>query len=197
MLNPDPTPDDYYRIVKSEHQEFLRALGHLTLDWADLESAVRAVLKHYAGVSAPVARALFSGTRAKTAMNLIGSIAHNINLDPARLSDLEEVFPVISSINTMRDFMVHHVDGSMIEYDDRDPRFRKLSSVDTSSRQGKGKAYWISSSMVYDMCHDITQCCWRLLAHINKDESFQPYLDPSGAPIPWRYKPPQPVREDS
>lgn len=195
MYNLDGIPADEFRIIQEEHENFKKSLGDLTLNWADLESAIRSVLRHYAGVSTPVARALFSGTRARVAMDMIESIANNTNLDAERANDLNEVFSVVRSLNTMRDFLVHHVDGSMIESSDDNPRLRKLSNFDSVSRPTKGKTFWISSSVVHDMCHDMTECCWRLLAHRDSTEPFQRGLGPSGAPAPWRYKPPQPVRD--
>ncbi|QIL73279.1 hypothetical protein G7048_24780 [Diaphorobacter sp. HDW4B] len=196
-FNMSSVPDDVYKVIKDEHEEFQRALGKLTLGWADMEKVIRITLRHYAGVTPEVARALFSGTRAKTAMDMIESIAHNTDMEKARIDDLREVFPVISSINTMRDFLVHYVDGSLIESDDNDPRLRKLSNRGASSRVGKGKTYWISSALIYDMCHDLTECCWRLLAHREAtNNTFQRGYGASGAPAPWRYKHPQPAPAD-
>lgn len=193
----DPVTDEHLRIVKEEHGKFQAALGALTLDWADLEHVLRRALRHYADVTPEVGRALFSGTRARGAIDAILSIAHNVKLEEGRVKDLEEIFRVIKSINTMRDFLVHHIDGSMIESDDNDPRRRKVSSVETASRIGKGQALWVSSEMVYDMCHDITECCWRLQAHWEKgNDPFRPGRPLPGELVPWRYKHPQPIHAD-
>lgn len=193
-FNLTPAPDDVYKAIKEEHEEFQKALGALTLAWSDTEKVIRLTLSHYAGVTPEVARALFSGTRAKAAMDMIESISHNTNLEEVRLDDLRDVFPVIRSINTMRDFLVHHVDGSLIESDDNDPRMRKLSNRSATSRAGKGRTYWVSSALIHDMCHDLTECCWRLLAHREvTNHPFQRGFGNSGGPVPWRYKHPQPA----
>lgn len=138
-------------------------------------------------------RALFSGTRARSAMDFINSIAHNTNLDAARRDDLAEVFPVIGSINTMRDFLTHHVNGSLIDSDDDQPTLRKVSNADTAARAGKGQTFWIDSSLVNQMCDDLTECCWRMIAHTEDNtKPFQRGVGPTGRPQPWLYKSPQP-----
>lgn len=187
--------EDDLRIIHEEHGAFQSALGALTLNWADLEKVLRRTLRHYAGVSHEVARALFSGTRAKGAIAFINSIAHNLRIEDSRAQDLKDIFEVVASINNMRDFIVHHIDGSMIESNDDDPRSRKLSDEHAASRMGKVRTVWVSSELVHDMCADITECCWRLQAHWDPTNTpFQPGVGPTGARQPWRYKPPQPVR---
>lgn len=190
-----PESADALRVVEKEHGEFKVALGDLTLHWSDAERVLRRTLVIYAGVTHEVGRALFSGTRARAAMAQISSIMHNTDVTPDRASDLKQIFEVMSAINTMRDFIVHHVDGSMIESHDADPTQRKLSDEHWSSRIGKGKTYWISSALVWDMCADLTECCWRLQAHFEPpSKPFQPGVGPTGARQPWRYKPPQPAK---
>lgn len=195
-FNLDPVPDEHVRIVKEEHEEFQKSIGALTLYWADLERVIRATLRHYAGVSKPVAKALFSGIRARPALDMIEAIAHNTDLDPARVNDFKDLFPRIRSINTMRDLLVHNVDGSMIESDDLDPRRRKLSNDHSTAREGNGKTYWVGSALVNDMSHDVVKCCWRLQAHWEPGNNpFRPDGGPAGELAPWRYKHPQPVSD--
>lgn len=190
----DPVSEDVLRVVQEEHGEFQSALGALTLHWADMERVLRTTLRVYAGVSREVGRALFSGTRARTAIAQINAISHNTGLQADRAADLEEVFKAITAINTMRDFIVHHVDGSMIESNDDNPTQRKVTDEHWSSRVGNVKTYWVNSAMVRDMCADLTECCWRLQAHWeHPSKPFQPGVGPTGVRQPWRYKPPQPA----
>lgn len=190
----DPVSEDVLHIVQEEHGEFQSALGALTLQWADMERVLRTTLRVYAGVSREVGRALFSGTRARAAMAQINSIAHNTGVQADRTADLKEIFEVVTPINTMRDFIVHHVDGSLIESDETDPKKRKLSDEHWASRVGNGKTFWIGSATVLDMCADLTEGCWRLQAHWEPlDKPFQPGAGPGGVRQPWRYKPPRPA----
>lgn len=193
----DSASEETIRIIEEEHGAFQTSIGALTLHWADLERVLRRTLRHYADVSPEVGRALFSGTRARAAMAQVNSIAHNVGMDADRVADLKEIFEAITSINTMRDFIVHHVDGSMIESNDTDPRKRKLSDEHSASRVGRGKTYWVSSAVVLDMCADIIECCWRLQAHWEPTNSpFQRGVGPTGVPQPWRYRPPQPANQE-
>ncbi len=192
----DPVSEDVLRIVQEEHVDFQSALGALTLHWADMERVLRTTLRVYAGVSREVGRSLFSGTRARAAMAQINSIAHNTELQADRVDDLKEIFATVGAINTMRDFIVHHVDGSMIESNDEDPTQRKVTDEQWASWAAKAKTYWVSSSMVRDMCADLTECCWRLQAHWEPiDSPFKRGAGPTGAPVPWRYRPPQPASQ--
>lgn len=190
----DGVSADEIQIVQEEHGKFQSAIGSLTLHWADLERVLRRTLRHYAGVSPEVGRALFSGTRAKGAIDFINSIAHNTNMPADRLNDLTDIFQTIGPINLMRDFIVHYVDGSMIESNSDDPRVRKVSNSDVSSRIGKGKTLWIGSALIQDMCADIAECCWRLQAHWEPTNTpFQRGVGPTGLPQPWRFQTPQPI----
>ncbi len=59
-----------FAVAAVELQLFLAGLGELTLAWADTETVLFKLLKCYSGVSWPVAQAIFSGTRARNAIDL-------------------------------------------------------------------------------------------------------------------------------
>jgi len=173
-----------------EHQAFLGELGELTLAWADVEAVLFKLLKHYSQVSWPVAKAIFSGTRARAAMAFIRAIAENTDLDVARRQDLEEVFAQIQAINTLRDFVVHNVDGSEQSFEDADPTTRYISDALRSSRSSKTRTYLLGSETLAAMRHDCIECCWRL--HLHWDAQNQPFRPGSGRGErqAWRFKPP-------
>jgi phytoene/squalene synthetase len=116
--------DEVFKAVQTEHENFKLALGNLMLSWADAESALYCVLRHYAGVSDDVARAVFSGTRAKGMIEFINNIGHNTNMDSARRNDLAIVFSHMSAINTMRDRLVHNSSAGEIRFEMDDPGSR-------------------------------------------------------------------------
>src|SRR6185369_4004974 len=116
--------EDKFALASVEHQAFLVELGELTLAWSDVEKVLFKLLKHYSRVSWPVAQALFSGTRARSAINFIRAIAENTDMEPSRVQDIEEVFTQVLAINSLRDFVVHNVDGSEQEFEDFDPSKR-------------------------------------------------------------------------
>jgi len=184
--------EDKFSLARVEHKAFLVELGDLTLAWSDVETVLFKLLKHYSGVSWPVAQALFSGTRARNAINFIRAIAENTDMEPSRIQDFEEVFTQVLAINTLRDFVVHNVDGSEHEFEDWDPSKRYVSDALRSSRKSKSKTYLVGSATLAGMRQDCVECCWRLHPHWDpKNSPFQPGSG-RGKREPWQFKPPAP-----
>ncbi len=181
-----------FDLARAEHQAFLLQLGELTLAWSDVETVLYKLLKHYSGVSWPIAQAIFSGTRARSAMNFIRAIAENTKMESSRLQDLEETFSQVLAINTLRDFIVHNVDGSEQEFEDWDPSKRYVSDALRVSRKSKAKTYLIGSETLAAMRDDCLECCWRL--HPHWDSQNAPFKPGSGRGKrqPWRFRPPNP-----
>lgn len=186
--------EDKFVAAHAEHRAFVAALGELTLAWSDVETVLFKLLKHYSGVSWPVAQAIFSGTRARNAINFIRAIADNTGMEPARLQDLEQTFVQVLAINTLRDFVVHNVDGSEQEFDDWDPTKRYVSDVLRSSRRSKAKTFFVGSDTLCAMRDDCVECCWRL--HPHWDPKNLPFAAGSGRGKrePWKFKPPNPTQ---
>lgn len=183
------TREELFRLADEEHMQFQRAIGGLTLAWSDTESALYAVLLHYSKVSQEVGRAIFSGARADAMIKFIRAIAHNTNMEKARLDDLDDVFGRINTIGSMRNFIVHHVSGSLQEFDDDDPTARVIEERRTS-RAGNEQRVMIGSENIDAMSADLAACCWRLVAHPDiYNEPFRPHHGPNGKPHTWLYKP--------
>jgi hypothetical protein len=184
-----------FAAADQEHEAFLRAIGELTLAWSDLEVVLCKVLMRYAGVDDKVGRAIFSGTRAAGMIKFILAIAENTSMEAARLADLEHLFQQIKSINTMRDFIVHHVNGSETEFQLSNPSERVLTDDRRAGRPTKAKTVLVGSSSLLAMRDDLFECCWRFHAHLRlANDPFQPGSGANGKRNPWRYKPPQPQR---
>lgn len=183
-----------FEMAEEEHSEFLLQLGHLTLAWSGVELTLFNLLRHYSGVSRPVAQALFSGTRARSAINFVLAIAENTKMEAARKEDLEDIFRQIQAINTLRDFIVHHVDGSEQEFAEADPSKRYVSDAIRSSRRSKVKVYLVGSSTVAAMAEDCHECCWRL--HPHWDSKNIPFKAGSGRGLrlEWKFRPPSPTQ---
>jgi hypothetical protein len=186
--------NELFKQAHEENQAFLVAIGQLTLAWSDLETVLYKTLKRYAGVTDDVGRALFSGTRARAAMAFIEAIAENTNMEPARRQDLQEIFVQVAAINQMRDFVVHHVDGSEQEFEEDNPRERVVSDALRVSRKKKAKRVYVGSATLLAMRTDCLECCWRLHAHLDrKNEPFTPGPGTGGKRSPWQFKAPQPA----
>ena len=184
--------------ARKEHKAFATAIGELTLAWSDLETVLYKLLKHYAGVNDAVGRALFSGTRARTAMNFIKAIADNTSMEPTRRADLDEIFEQVVAINSMRDFVVHHVNGSEQEFEDDNPQERVVTDSLRVSRLQKAKHLYLGSSTLIAMRNDCLECCWRLHAHWSPSNSpFQPGPGTNGVRSPWQFTPPQQKKRPS
>ena len=188
--------EEMYRKALEERDAFVVELGHLTLAWSDLETVLFHLLKYYAGVSDAVGRALFSGTRARNAIAFIRAIADNTAMDSARRGDLEDIFAQIGAINSMRDFIVHNVDGSRQEFEPSDPQQRYVSDEIRSSRKSKVKTVLIGSASLIAMRNDCIEACWRLHAHWDpKNLPFTPGPGIGGKRSPWQFVPPQPTQK--
>jgi hypothetical protein len=178
--------------AREEHDAFVSALGQLMLAWSDLETVLYKLLKHYAGVTEPVGRAIFSGTRAGAAIAFVRAIADNTGMEEARRADLEEIFSQASAINTMRDFLVHHVDGSEQEFEDDNPQERVLTDSLRVSRVQNARRVYVGSATLLAMREDCLECCWRLHAHLEpRNVPFRAGPGTNGVRSPWKFKPPQ------
>lgn len=187
--------EELLRQAQEEHSAFASGIGELTLAWSDVETVLYKLLQHYAGVSTQVGRAIFSGTRARSAIVFMRAIADNTGMEPARRADLDDIFAQVAAINEMRDFIVHHVSGSEQEFEDENPRERMVTDWLRASREKKAKRLYVGSATLAAMRDDCLECCWRLHAHWERSNiPFQPGAGTNGVRSPWKFKPPQPSR---
>ena len=171
---------------------FERALGRFMIAWADTEAELYRVLVQYAQVNDPVARALFSGTRAKAMMDFIRSIAHNTAMARDRKEDLEYVFSQLSAINTMRDHLAHHASDS---YSFDNPKKRIVANT-RASRYGNAKGYEVGVETIEAMTWDLYGISNHLNMHWGpRQEPFIPWRENSEdlRPTIWTYKVLQPI----
>ncbi|MBX3624112.1 MAG: hypothetical protein KF892_03785 [Rhizobacter sp.] len=171
---------------------FNHALGRFTLMWADAEAYLKQVLIAYAGVTEDVGRALFSGTRASTAIDQISAIAHNTEMAADRWKSLEATLSHMRAINSMRDKITHH--GSALTLNFTDGLSRIITDKERSSRKGKGFTLEVGHQMLDDMTHDTHRICAHLSHHAQHPTG--PFTKPqegTGQRGPWRFKPPQPI----
>lgn len=178
--------------ARAEDVKFECALGRFIIAFADAEAELYKVLVQYSQVTHPVARALFSGTRAKGMMDFIRSIAHNTAMPSDRREDLEHVFIQFTAINTMRDHLVHHTSDS---YSFDDPKKRIVANT-RASRYGNAKGYEIGSDTIDAMTWDLYGISNHLNMHWGPREGlFRPWREnpEDQAPTSWAYKSPNPI----
>lgn len=177
---------------REQEKLFERALGRFMIAWADTEAELYRVLVHYTEVSDPVARALFSGTRAKAMMDFIKSVSHNTAMAPDRREDIEYVFSQLSAINTMRDHLAHHASGS---YSFDNPKKRIVANT-RASRYGNAKGYEVGVETIDAMTWDLYGISNHLNMHWGPRQGpFTPWREnPEDVHSTiWTYKPLQPI----
>lgn len=181
-------------ITDSDTTAFELSLGRFVIAWADAELELYRVLIHYSNVSNAVARAIFSGTRAKGMIDFIRSIAHNGAIDQDRRTDLEHVFAQMVVINTMRDHVLHHVSDN---FSFGDPSSRIVANSRTS-RIGNANGYEIGPKTLDNMTWDLYAIANHLNMHWGpRKDPFQPWRedDQRGPPTAWLYRPLQPIQK--
>lgn len=178
--------------VHEEEAKFEQSLGRFIIAFADAEAELRKVLIEYSQVADPVARALFSGTKAKGMIDFIRSIAHNTAMPADRRDDLEHVFVQLAAINTMRDHLVHHASDS---YSFGDPTKRIVANT-RASRYGNAKGYEIGADTIDAMTWDLYGISNHLNMHWGKREGpFRPWRENSEdqAATAWAFKSLNPI----
>jgi len=177
------------QVLREEEAKFERALGRFVMTYADAEAELYRVLVRYAEVSDAVARATFSGMRAKGMMDTIRAIAHNTKLDPARLTDLEFVFAQLASINTTRDQVVHFSSTQLLIWSETTSRV--LTNVERVRRYGGHFETQIGSKTLDAMTYDLQAICNHLNLHWGglRSGPFKPWEENAGEPTTWCYKP--------
>ena len=186
-----PIQRDLEESLEAEEQ-FEKALGRFIIAWTDVETELYQVLLSYSKVSHAVGRALFSGTRARSMMDFIRSIAHNTAMDHDRKENLEYVFVQLTTINTMRDHLVHYTSSS---YSYKEPQKRVVANT-RASRYGNGKGYEIDAKTIEAMTWDLYGIANHLNMHWGpRTGSFQAWREnpEDSEPTPWSYNPPQPI----
>ena len=171
-----------------EADRFEKALGTLMLAWADAEQELYRVLVHYAGVSDAVGRAIFSGTRARTMMDYVNNIAHNVELAEDRKENLAALFSHLTTINSMRDKVVHHSSGNSIGYND--PETRALSNYRRVNRYDTHFVYGIGSKHLVQMTQDLYLIGHHLQMHWSSPaDKFHAWTEEPADGSAWLYKP--------
>lgn len=194
--NPLYNDDAGDRPAFGQNAIFERALGRFMIAWADVESELYKVLIAYSGVTNAVARAIFSGSRAKAMIDFIRSIAHNTQMTAERKQDLEHVFPHLTAINTMRDHLAHHATDSY-SYPKDDP-FIRIVANRRSSRFGNNTGYELSADTINAMTWDLYGISNHLnMHHGSRTGAFTPWRENPefDSPTVWLYTPPQPIKK--
>lgn len=98
------------RLVMNENDRYHLALGRFVEAFATAETSLHVLLWAVSATTVGVSRAIFSGTRARTAIDFIRRIAEAERMP---LGDaLDDAFTRFSTINTVRDRILHYGSNS-------------------------------------------------------------------------------------
>ena len=166
------------------HQHHLSQIGWFVLCWSKMESDLFTVLLHYANVSEEVGRAMLPGPRASVIVTTLNKLCENTQVAPSRLADLRYLGAQLTTINTIRDTLVHHGEQS----------FAMLGRVGFSYATKavvKGKTTTridrISTTNLQAASFDLATITEALARHLHPDP-FTP-LHASPDPSAWHCKP--------
>ena len=172
--------DQWLQDMNAEAEAFFAALGRFVLGWADVERSVSELIAHYARVSEPVARALFSGSRARTMLAQITAIAENTRMPGARKADIAFLTAKISALNTNRDRIAHY--GSLRSHTMQGTSLRRrVSNEHRSSRKTKHFVDFFGSEELEHFAGECLRICAALECHM-KAGRFRQYYWPERKP---------------
>lgn len=166
--------------------KYYLALGKFITAFADTEGLVFAILTREARVYPPAAQALFSGVRARGAMDLIARLSE---AKGRPLNDLtKSAFRHLSAINTARDQLAHWGIQRFGEY-------LETSNSMRAHTDAALKTYRVSPETVNTMTFDLTtiKSILSLMTLSVQEDDPQYQALASFVAVPWRYTPPQPV----
>lgn len=172
-----------------EQAAFASNLGKFVLAWSDVEAMAKRVLIKYAGVSEAIGHAVFQD-RVKPNTDAIKAICSNTNVSKARRENLDHIIAQITTINTIRDRIVHFGSNAGGTFHPENMK-SGLTNVGRARRQSQEFAYYVGSDDLRLLIKDCDLICSSLGKHLLRGR-FQPWFV-DGALPPWRYKSLQPV----
>jgi hypothetical protein len=171
-----------------EMMKFHSAFGQFILSFSQSEGMLYSVLVAMTGAPDPIARAIFSGVRARGMCDFIKAILANTQLpneESPETNTLRKCMEQLLAINTARDQLVHHgmnsftPDGVTVNNSMRVSRYANFEQYSVNSKElefmNRDLGYLTSYFFIYGMSL--------------KDSKFKPL---EFVPPPWLYKPRQP-----
>lgn len=167
------------------------ALGQFIESFAMVEGYMHLLLCHYAKVSSLVGKAVFSGVRIDSATNSIRRIISVKAPSEPLKSDLDDLLAQLSTINSIRNAIVHHIPLSAIPSD-----VRHLTNEITALTEQHRKETAVSVTMLKDMTADLIKITVHIAHHLSFTQSSKLTLAvfDETRREPWRYKPPPSVQ---
>ena len=170
------TPEEGQERTKAFHY----ALGRFVAMFARVEFATHIVLRHYAKISVPAARALLSGIKADKTRDVIRRLFEIGHLNQTTWNDLAPILDRFGEINNRRNFLLHHTTVGVAE------GIGFVTNAGTAHIEPNVAGFDISAEILDDMTADLR----KILVHLNARHMGKPLDDPKIDAIlrvPWRY----------
>lgn len=180
-----PTPNDPHR-----YDEYHKQLGLFASVFAQVEAHLFVLLIVLAGVTLPIGRALFSGTRALEAISLMRRVM-TVKPPPENIrTTLEAVFAQLVLINDIRNHVIHYGIGfAETEY--------VSSNAIRALSEDKKREFTASPIDLHNISSDLTDAnaalsyCTAVLR--NKEPASVPLAVTKAQQRAWLYKLPEPA----
>jgi hypothetical protein len=167
-------------IIVEPDPNYWRALGQFVEAFSACEGVVFSVLTFYAGVSIPVAKALFASTRIDAAINFINRIAEARSMAPERRADLVRIFSQLRQITEMRNRIIHY--GSYATTDKGRITTTARIALTPERVQEHRASVDVLQAMTADIIRIWNALLWDMLPN-------RPSLSDPSLLEPWQYKP--------
>jgi hypothetical protein len=188
---PEKPWPNWYKKPASETEEgrqrlsvYYLALGRFTHRFAQAELSVHSVLRHYAGMTIEVARALLSGVRIQETGRQLGRL-HEIGVVPdEKWGELKYLFDHLGVINGARNEIFHHGAINIAEGDGI------VTNAAMALVEDRITAFKISVESLDAMTADLR----KILVHLHIGHMGRPPLKAAHATLDeilrasWRYK---------
>jgi hypothetical protein len=178
-------------ITRPQHIEVLayyETLGRFIQGFANTEGTINGALREFSKVTGPVARAIFSGTRAETAKQFITRILDAENYSQGIKDELKNVFDQLGLINSARNDIVHY--GTQFEETDR----FIVTNADRAHLPSRVSTMAVSAKILEQMMADLNKISLTIVVRTMglNDPKAASQLGHVLAPLlqrPWQYKP--------
>lgn len=174
-----PTPEQKQRMERRE--AFHSALGRFVAMFAKAEFAAHILLRRYARMSVPAARALLSGVRADETKNRLQRLLEIGFIGEAVWNDLKPTLDQLNEINHRRNLILHHSTVAIEEEEGM------VTNADMAHIEERIIGFKISPRILDDMTSDLR----KIILHIHTKHVIDlPMEDPevdAVLRVPWRY----------
>jgi hypothetical protein len=166
---------------------YYEALGRFVEAFSIVEGMLLFMLKTYAKVSWPMARAIFSGARVGTAIDFVNRICDAFDPGDQQREELKEVFKQLRAINEIRNSLLHY--GSFT----RSNIGRISSNIRIAHVPTRIKEHLVSLEIIGAMTTDLQKISYHLTTLCLKPQaSFaERVVDIPEIADAWRYIRPQ------